>query len=664
MHLTPSRLIAVGFLLVILAGAGLLMLPIASRGEPAGFLDALFTSTSATCVTGLVVRDTFTGWTVFGQLVILALIQLGGLGFMTFITLTSMLLGKRLGLYDRKVLMQSAGNITLDGTATLIRKIIPFTFVFEFAGAALLAIRFIPEFGVLRGIYAAVFHAISAFCNAGFDLMGMRAPFSSLTAYVSDPLVSLTICMLIIIGGLGFLVWRDLVRCRFRWKRLQLHSKLVLTASGILLFGGWLLLLGFEWNASMADLSIPEKLLASFFQAVTPRTAGFNTVDLSKLSDSGNLLTDFLMLIGGSPGSTAGGIKTTTLAVLVLSALASARGRMRVNTFRMSIERETLRQASSILLDLSRHEPDGHSGHLRHRALRSEGRHVRSRLRHCDGRSVARADAAAQRREPCHSHSAHVRRAYRWSELRSAVLGAALRAAAGSSHRQDPHRIIRERNRFMKSVLIIGMGRTGRHLASKMQELGNDVMIVDKNPAIIEALSGRFTDSNICDCTNDAIIKALGVDNFDICFVTIGEDFQASLVVTSLLKQFGARMIVSKAKQDIQADLLRKIGADEIVCPEREISEKLAVRYNADNIFDFIPLTADYSIYELPIQAAWIGQTLSGLNVRRKYQINIIAVKHDNEINPNVGPDYRFREGDHIILIGRSNEVFKLAAKM
>lgn len=185
-----------------------------------------------------------------------------------------------------------------------------------------------------------------------------------------------------------------------------------------------------------------------------------------------------------------------------------------------------------------------------------------------------------------------------------------------------------------------------------MQELGNDVMIVDKNPAIIEALSGRFTDSNICDCTNDAIIKALGVDNFDICFVTIGEDFQASLVVTSLLKQFGARMIVSKAKQDIQADLLAQDRADEIVCPEREISEKLAVRYNADNIFDFIPLTADYSIYELPIQAAWIGQTLSGLNVRRKYQINIIAVKHDNEINPNVGPDYRFREGDHIILIG------------
>ena len=350
MHLTPSRLIAVGFLLVILAGAGLLMLPIASRGEPAGFLDALFTSTSATCVTGLVVRDTFTGWTVFGQLVILALIQLGGLGFMTFITLTSMLLGKRLGLYDRKVLMQSAGNITLDGTATLIRKIIPFTFVFEFAGAALLAIRFIPEFGVLRGIYAAVFHAISAFCNAGFDLMGMRAPFSSLTAYVSDPLVSLTICMLIIIGGLGFLVWRDLVRCRFRWKRLQLHSKLVLTASGILLFGGWLLLLGFEWNASMADLSIPEKLLASFFQAVTPRTAGFNTIDLGALTGPSQAVSCLLMFIGGSPGSTAGGIKTVTAAVLVLTAINAFCGRTTVSAFGRTIAPRSIMNAVTLLM--------------------------------------------------------------------------------------------------------------------------------------------------------------------------------------------------------------------------------------------------------------------------------------------------------------------------
>ena len=215
----------------------------------------------------------------------------------------------------------------------------------------------------------------------------------------------------------------------------------------------------------------------------------------------------------------------------------------------------------------------------------------------------------------------------------------------------------------MKSVLIIGMGHMGRHLAAKLQALGNEVMIVDKNPDVIGALSDRFTDSSICDCTNESAIEALGVDNFDLCFVTIGEDFQASLVVTSLLQQHGARMIVSKAKQKIQADLLRKIGANEIVWPEKETAEKLAVRYNADNIFDYIPLTAEYSIYEIPVPAAWLGQSLTELNVRRKHQVTIIAVKHDTALDPNVGPDYRFVQGDHVILIGQSDRVFRLANK-
>ena len=215
----------------------------------------------------------------------------------------------------------------------------------------------------------------------------------------------------------------------------------------------------------------------------------------------------------------------------------------------------------------------------------------------------------------------------------------------------------------MKSVLIIGMGRMGRHLAKRMHQLGNEVMIVDNNPAIIEALSDRFTNSSICDCTNEMVIESLGVDNFDICFVTIGEDFQASLVVTSLLKKHGARRIVAKTNQDIQAELLRTIGADEIVYPEVDIAEKLAVRYNANNIFDFVPLTDEYSIYELPILPAWVGHTLMELNIRRKYQINIIAVKNDTSFDANLGADYCFRAGDHIIVIGRSNEVFKLASK-
>lgn len=215
----------------------------------------------------------------------------------------------------------------------------------------------------------------------------------------------------------------------------------------------------------------------------------------------------------------------------------------------------------------------------------------------------------------------------------------------------------------MKSVLIIGMGRMGRHLAHKMMQLGNDVMIADINPAIIEALSDRFTDSSICDCTNEAVIRSLGVDNFDICFVTIGEDFQSSLVVTSLLKKHGARKIIAKTNQDIQADLLRTIGADEVIYPEVEVAEKLAVRCNSDNIFDYIPMPGQYAIYEISILPQWIGKTLAELDIRRRYQVNIIAVKNGGDTNINVGADYRFRDNDHIVVIGNSDEVFRLAAK-
>ncbi len=346
--LSPTRLIAIGFFLLILVGAGVLMLPFASKTDVT-FIDALFTATSATCVTGLVVLDTFTTWTWFGQAVILTLIQIGGLGLMTMITLFSFALGKKLALYDRKVLMQSAGNMQLSGVGGLIRRIVPFAFVVELTGAALLATRFVPEFGWVRGIWFSVFHSVSAFCNAGFDLMGGKAPFSSLTSYTTDPVVTLTISILIILGGLGFLVWRDVTRSSFQWKKLQLHTKIVLASSAVLLLGGWVLFLIFEWNASLDGLSVGEKLLASFFQSVTPRTAGFNTTDLNAMSESGNLLTNVLMLIGGSPGSTAGGIKTTTVAVLILSMIISARGRRRVNAFRYSIDTDTLRQASSIL---------------------------------------------------------------------------------------------------------------------------------------------------------------------------------------------------------------------------------------------------------------------------------------------------------------------------
>ena len=215
----------------------------------------------------------------------------------------------------------------------------------------------------------------------------------------------------------------------------------------------------------------------------------------------------------------------------------------------------------------------------------------------------------------------------------------------------------------MKSVLVIGMGRFGRHVASKMQELGNDVMIVDRDADIINDLAQKFTDAHIGDCTSEAVIRSLGVKQMDLCFVSMGEDFQSSLVITSLLKRAGAKCVIAKANQEIQADLLYQIGADEVVYPEREIAEKLAVRYNANNIFDCIQLTAEYSIYEIPVPTAWIGHTIVEVDVRKKHRVNIIAIKCENTLQPTPGADYVFRTDDHVVLIGKSTDVFRLTGK-
>lgn len=215
----------------------------------------------------------------------------------------------------------------------------------------------------------------------------------------------------------------------------------------------------------------------------------------------------------------------------------------------------------------------------------------------------------------------------------------------------------------MKSVLVIGMGRFGQNLAMKMQSLGNDVMIVDRDEKIINMLAPHFTDSHIGDCTSEAVLRALDVKQMDVCFVAMGENFQSSLVITSLLKQVGAKYVVAKANQEIQANLLKQIGADEVVYPEREIAEKLAVRYNTDNIFDCIQLTAEYSIYEIPVSRDWIGKNLIELDVRRKYNINIIAVKQDSVLHPAPSPTYAFDENDHVVVIGKANDVFKLTGK-
>lgn len=345
-RLSASQMLAFGFAAIILIGAALLTLPVASKsGQTIPFFDALFTAVSATCVTGLVVYDTWLQFSVFGQAVILSMIQIGGLGFMTFGVLFSMALGKKIGLRERAYLMESVNSMQLGGIVRLVRRILIGTCIMELFGALLLATRFIPAFGAGTGIWYSIFHAVSAFCNAGFDLMGCFGPYSSLTPFAGDVVVNFTIMMLIIVGGIGFVVWDDLARYKWHVKKYRLHTKLVLSFTAALLILPTVLFLVTEWDRAYAGMGFGESLLAALFQSVTTRTAGFNTTDLTRYSEGGTLLSIFLMAIGGGAGSTAGGLKVSTFAVLLLAAFANARGAEDVNLFGRRLETGVIRRA-------------------------------------------------------------------------------------------------------------------------------------------------------------------------------------------------------------------------------------------------------------------------------------------------------------------------------
>ncbi len=324
LKLSHTQIIALGFLILIGLGTLLLSLPIATAdGQRAPLLTTLFTAVSASCVTGLVLQDTATYWSAFGKTVIILLIQIGGLGVMTISTLFFLLLRRRVGLRQREVLTESINTTAVGDILRLFRLILLGTAAMELAGALLLSVRFIPRFGLGQGVAYALFHAISAFCNAGFDLMGVLEPYSSFTAFSGDWLVNLTLIVLIVVGGLGFLVWDDLLKNGLRFRRYCFQTRVVLTSTAVLLLGGTLLIWLMERNATAAGLPAGEQLLTSLFGSVTARTAGFNTVDTGAMSDGGKLVTILLMFVGGSPGSTAGGVKTTTIAVILVMAANS-----------------------------------------------------------------------------------------------------------------------------------------------------------------------------------------------------------------------------------------------------------------------------------------------------------------------------------------------------
>ncbi len=343
------RIIAMGFLLMITIGTVLLMLPIASKGgKGISFVDALFTATSAGCVTGLVVVDTYSHWSLFGQLVILGLIQIGGLGFVTIGVYLAVILKKKIGLAQREAVKESVSSIHSSGTVRMTKQIIKGTLLIEGTAALLFSFRFIPLLGWREGIYYSIFHAISGFCNAGFDLMGRWEAYSSLCLFQSDVLINGGVMALIVIGGLGFFVWEDILCHKWQFKKYALHTKMVVTITGLLILGGAGLFYLLEQNTVLLGLSEEEKILASLFAAVTPRTAGFNTVDIAAMSPAGKLLTAVLMFIGGSPGSTAGGVKTTTVAVMFLSALAMIRSSHGTNIFGRRLEEEAVRKAATV----------------------------------------------------------------------------------------------------------------------------------------------------------------------------------------------------------------------------------------------------------------------------------------------------------------------------
>ncbi len=346
-HITSFQIIIAGFFGVILLGSLLLMLPVSARGGQATpFLNALFTATSAVCVTGLVVYDTATYWSAFGQAVILLLIQIGGMGVVTIAVAVAAVSGRKIGLMQRSTLQEAISAPKVGGIVRMSKFIIRTSLCIELAGAALLAVVFCRDFGMLKGLWYALFHSVSAFCNAGFDLIGIREPFSSLMTYSAQPIVNLVIMSLIIIGGIGFYTWADIGKNKANIKKYCMQSKVILTVTAFLIAAPAV----YFFFCEFSDQSLVQRIWKSLFQSVTPRTAGFNTADLTVLTETGQMLMIILMLIGGSPGSTAGGMKTTTIAVLGALALAVFRKKDYAHFFGRRVPEEAVRNAATILL--------------------------------------------------------------------------------------------------------------------------------------------------------------------------------------------------------------------------------------------------------------------------------------------------------------------------
>ena len=634
-HMTSFQLIIMGFAGVILLGTVLLMLPFSSAEKViTPFHEALFTATSAVCVTGLVVKDTGSYWSLAGQTIILALIQTGGLGVVTVAASVSILSGKKISLMQRSTMQDAISAPKVGGIVRLTRFILRGTFLIEAAGTVLLLPVFMGDYGK-KGIWMSVFHSISAFCNAGFDILGTDSSmFPSLTGYSGNILINLVIMLLIITGGIGFLTWDDIYTNKLNFKRYRMQSKIILmTTACLILFPAV-----FFYICDLTKLPMGKRLLAAAFQSVTTRTAGFNTINISEMSEASKAVMILLMLIGGSPGSTAGGMKTTTFSVLILNAIATFRSQENAGAFGRRLEYHVIKNAATIaMLYFALFFGGGIAISV------YEGLPLLDCLYEAAS-AVGTVGLTLGITPELHVFSQVVLiiLMYLPEEIRE------MQSSLWKKSQLDK----KEKNNIMKNVLIIGLGRFGIHIAMQLNQLGHEVMAVDWKEERVDKVLSFVTNAQIGDSTNAEFLQSLGIGNYDICFVTIGESFQNSLETTSLLKELGAKLVISRAERDVQEKFLLRNGADKVVYPEKQVAKWASFRYTDDHILDYMEVDASHAIFEVEVPEEWVGKTVGGLDIRKRYNINILAVKNEEEFSIAISPETYFAENDKLLVLG------------
>lgn len=636
--LNTAQIITLGFAGVIILGGLLLWLPFCTApGYHTSFTDAMFTATTSICVTGLVTVVTATHWTLAGKIIILVLIQIGGVGLISLGSIIFISLRKKISLRNRRVIQESYNMDRMGGMVRLVKKVLICVFGAEGIGAVCYAVRFIPQFGLAKGLGYSVFTAVSAFCNAGIDLLGE----DSLAQYVADPIVNFTSVGLIIMSGLGFVVWWDIwdkikrvIRGKLPvgrvFKNLRLHSKIVLMMTLILVVGGTVLIFLFDHGnpESIGTYSPGTKWMASLFQSVTTRTAGFFTVSQERFSNATYMLCLILMLIGGSPMGTAGGIKTTTVAVLLLSLKSNLQGKRDVEVHHRRIRDSYIRSAivvTGMVLTVL----------------------ILMSMLLCAAMPEAPIEDVVY-------------------EITSAV------ATVGLSRGLTPCL-----NTAGKWIVILTMylGRIGpltlgtavtvrvqkMPADSHLAEANCDVLAIDDKDDNVQDIAEKVSYAVKADVRDPGILESLGVQNVDVAVIAVAENMEASITATMQVKELGVPFVMAKAMNSLHGRILEKIGADKVIYPEHSMGIRVARNLLSSGFVDMFELSSDFSMAEFKIPREWIGKTLRELKVREKYNINLIGLKHGDKMNMNVAPDEVFPADCTVVAAGANSDLNKVS---